>query len=416
MTYGKFNVDWQQRVDFDKLRKDRVTRANQMLHKYGIGAAIVFNWDSRRYLSSVWNHPYSRGIPKDYCLFIRDAGFPYVTVNHHLDDEQVRGDATWMKDRIVDREILEQPYVIMLRTWDDAAKRWAHVVGQIKALMKKHGVDGLPVSVDYCHPIFIQELQKGGLTVLDGNAWILEADMIKTEDEVELMKMAASCQEAGYGVFIREFRPGMTENDVRSFMAKGIYAAGAEYIEGWVTNSGIRAAPRNFNLSDRTVRPGELISIEACHVTYCGYKCCYDRTFLIGSKPTPVQQELYNVTAELHHKIMDILKPGLSTRTLAKTRPFPPKTLKTLEDIKAVRETWYTNHLGGMGVRWDGGPNYLPSEPEIILEKNMCLAYHSIHCVKGSDGVSIENTYRITDAGCECLTKWPIDELMVVGL
>ncbi len=45
---GKTNVDWQQRIDFDRLRKDRIARANQMLHKHGIGAAIVYNWDSRR--------------------------------------------------------------------------------------------------------------------------------------------------------------------------------------------------------------------------------------------------------------------------------------------------------------------------------------------------------------------------------
>jgi Xaa-Pro aminopeptidase len=227
--------------------------------------------------------------------------------------------------------------------------------------------------------------------------------------------MAASCNEAGYGVFVREFRPGMTESDVMSFMAQGIYAAGAEYIEGWVVNSGIRAAPRNYNASDRTVRPGELISIEACHATYCGYKVCYDRTFLIAGKPTPIQKELYDVTAELHYKIMDILKPGLSAQALLKTKPHPPKTLKTLQDIKDLRETYYTNHLGGMGIRWDAGPNYSRNEPEIILEKNMCLAYHSIHCVKGYAGVSIENTYRITDTGCEALTKWPFDDLLVVG-
>jgi Xaa-Pro aminopeptidase len=51
-----------------------------------------------------------------------------------------------------------------------------------------------------------------------------------------------------------------------------------------------------------------------------------------------------------------------------------------------------------------------------VIEKNMCLAYHSIHCVKGYEGVAIENTYRVTDTGCELLTKWPFDYLMVVGL
>jgi Xaa-Pro aminopeptidase len=46
----------------------------------------------------------------------------------------------------------------------------------------------------------------------------------------------------------------------------------------------------------------------------------------------------------------------------------------------------------------------------------MCIAYHTIFCVKDYEGVAIENTYRVTDNGCELLTKWPFDELMVVGL
>lgn len=414
MTYGKFNVDWRQGIDFEKLRNNRLNRAHQMLHKYGIGAAVVFNWDSRRYLSSVWSHPYSRAIPKDFALLIRDAGFPYVTMKRHLDDHHMIANAPWMKDRLVYDDVLSQPYVIMLRPADDKAKRWAKVVSQMKALMKEHGVEGLPVSVDYADPIFIHELEKAGLEVVDGNAWIMEADMIKFDDEIELMKMAASCQEAGYSLLLKEFRSGMTEYEAMSLMAKGIYGAGAEYIEGWVVNSGPRTAPRNFNSADRVVRPGELLTMESCHVTFCGYKCCYDRTFLVGKTPTPIQQELYETTAILHHKIMDILKPGISTRTLAKTRPFPPKELKTLQDIKELK-TIYSNHMGGMGVRWDAGPNYLPSEPEIILEKNMCVAYHSIHCVPGVAGVSIENTYRLTDNGCEMLTLWPFDDLLTLG-
>jgi Xaa-Pro aminopeptidase len=417
MTYwGKSNVDWQQRIDFDKLRNDRIKKAHKMLNKYGIGAAIVFNWDSQRWLSDNWNHPYTKHIPWHYILLVKDAGFPYVPVVKGFDDVQVRRDAPWLKDRIVTFDELDQPEIIKLRTWDDASKRWARAAGQIKDIMKKHGVEGLPVSVDYANPIFIEQLQKSGLKVVDGNAWILEADMVKTDQEIELMRMAATLNEAGYGLFIREFRPGMRENEAIALMAKGAYDAGAEYIEGWVTNSGPRSSPRNFNWSDKVVRPGELFSLEACHINYCGYKVCYDRTFIVGGKPNDLQKALYDVTAELHHRVMNLLKPGITTLDIDRTRPFPPKIFKGMDEIKNLRSTWYTNHFGGMGIRWDDAPSCLATEPEVVIEKNMCIAYHSIHCIKDYEGVAIENTYRITDTGCECLTKWPFDELLVVGL
>ncbi|MFC2007829.1 hypothetical protein ACFLVB_04455, partial [Chloroflexota bacterium] len=80
MTYGKFNVDWQQRIDFNRLRQDRLDKANAMMHKHGIGAAIVYSWDTARYLGNPFNHPYAKHIPFRFIFMVRDAGFPYMPV------------------------------------------------------------------------------------------------------------------------------------------------------------------------------------------------------------------------------------------------------------------------------------------------------------------------------------------------
>ncbi|MFC1908669.1 M24 family metallopeptidase [Chloroflexota bacterium] len=413
--YGKYNNDWQQRIDFQHLRNERIKRAHEMLHKYDIGAAMVFSWDSARYLSNPWSHPYTKHVPFRFVLLIRDAGFPYISTIKNFDDMQVINDCPWLKDRIVTEDILSQPEVIRFRSDEDAAKRWARTVQQIRSLMKEHGVDGLPVSIDYGPPHMTKALQDTGIKVIDGNAWILEAGMVKMDDEIELMKMAATCNEAGYAAVFNEFRPGMRECDAQGIMAKGIYGAGAEYLEGWVVNSGPRTSPRQFNWSDRTVRPGELMSLEACHVNYCGYKVCYDRTFLVAGKPTELQKKLYETTAELHHRVMDLLKPGITTLDIDRSRPFPPKRFKSLKDLSKFHDTWYTNHFGGMGIRWEDAPSCTANEPERVIEKNMCIAYHSIFCVEGYEGVAIENTYRITETGCENLCKWPFDELMIIG-
>jgi len=72
MSFGKMAVDWEQRVDFDKLRRERVEKANKKLQEYGIGSAMVFQFESRRYLSSWFAHPYGRHLPQEYMLFIKD--------------------------------------------------------------------------------------------------------------------------------------------------------------------------------------------------------------------------------------------------------------------------------------------------------------------------------------------------------
>jgi Xaa-Pro aminopeptidase len=51
-----------------------------------------------------------------------------------------------------------------------------------------------------------------------------------------------------------------------------------------------------------------------------------------------------------------------------------------------------------------------------VLEKNMCFSYHILFWVEGGEGVGLENTYRITDTGCENLCLWPFEELQAIGM
>lgn len=414
--FGLGNVDWQQRINWDELRKKRIERANRFMDKYGIGAAIVYNHDRKRYLSSVWNHPYSKHVPYSFVLFIRDAGFPYVPVRD-IDVGRVVEDCPWLEGRLVSESELLQLKPYRYRPADRAKKDWATTARQVKGLLEKHGVAEMPVSIDYSNLYLIDALREEGLTLVDGNAWIDECLMVKFDEEIVCMKTAATMNEAGYGAVYREARVGMKENDLQGIMAKAIYEAGGEYIEGWVVNVGDRTNPRSFNWSDRPLRPREFLSLEACHVNWCGYKVCYDRTFLVGAKPSEIQKEIYQTAVEMLFKFQELLKPGVTTHELARKKPKPGENFKTPEQIKKWRATW-SNHFGGMGIAWDTAPYYFTDEdPEIELQRNMVMAYHAQFYAEGeAGGVAIENTYRITETGCEALTKWPFEDIMILGL
>ena len=417
LLFGQGNVDWQQRINWEELRKKRVDRAQTFMAKWGIGSAIVYNHDRRRYLSSVWNHPYGKHVPRDFVLLVKDAGFPYVPLRKDQDAQMVANNSPWLAGRIVTEQELMSPTLYRFTPPDEAKKKWATVAKQIKALLTKHRVADLPVSVDYCNPYMFYALQEEGLQVVDGNGWIDECCMVKFDEEIILMKMAAAIHERGYGALVKDFRVGMRENEVQNIVAGVIYGAGAEYQEGWVVNSGDRGNPKNFNWSDRAIRPREFLTMEFCHINYCGYKVCYDRTFLVGAKPTPLQKEVYDTVVEMCFRVKDLLKAGLSTREISKARPKPGENLKTTEQIRAWRGTW-KNHFGGMGIAWDSSPYFASTDdPEFILERNMTITYHARFNVQGeAGGVALENTYRITETGCEVLTQWPYEEIMTIGL
>jgi len=417
LRFGQGNVDWQQRINWDELRKKRVARAQQFMAKHGIGAAIVYSHDRRRYLSSVWNHPYGKHVPYNFVLLVRDAGFPYVPVREEVDAGRVREDCPWLEGRILTEKEFFQPRPYRYQEPEKAKELWGTTAKHVKALLKKHGVADMPVSIDHCNLYLANALVEQGLKLVDGNAWIDECGMVKFDEEIILMKMAAAIHERGYGALVKDFRVGMRENDVQNIVAGVIYGAGAEYQEGWVINAGDRGNPRSFNWSDRQIRPREFLSAEFCHINYCGYKVCYDRTFLVGAKPTELQQEVYQTVVEMNDRVKAFLKPGITTRDIARLRPKPGENMKTPAQIKKWRGTW-SNHFAGMGIAWDSAPYfYSPDDPEIELGRNMTIAYHALFHVEGeAGGVAIENTFRITQTGCEILTKWPYEEIQVIGL
>ena len=415
--YGTGNVDWQQRIDWDALRRKRVERAHQFMAKHGIGAALIYNHDRKRYLSAVWNHPYARHVPRDFVLFVRDAGFPYVSVSKHTDQSRVVEDCPWLEGRLMTEGELFNPRIYRFQSASEANRKYTLTVSQIKGILKKHGVADLPVSVDYSTPGMIHALEQAGLKVVDGTSWIDECGMVKFDEEIFCMKTAASINEAGYGAVLREARIGMKETDLQGIMSKAMYEAGAEYIEGWVVAAGERTNPRSFNWSDRALRPREFVTLEACHVNWCGYKVCYDRTFLMGAKPSELQREIYQTGVEMHAKFQELLKPGVSMHELAEKRPKPGVNLKTAQQVRDWRATW-SNHFGGMGIAWDSAPYYYSAEdPDFVLERNMTIAYHAMMWTdRDEGGIAIENTYRITANGCENLNKWPYEDIQILGL
>ena len=51
-THGTMAVDWEQRIDFDRLRSERLARAKHLLAKSEMGALLCFDMNNVRYLTA----------------------------------------------------------------------------------------------------------------------------------------------------------------------------------------------------------------------------------------------------------------------------------------------------------------------------------------------------------------------------
>src|SRR3989449_2250019 len=51
-TYGTMAVDWEERINFDRLRKERLDRAKALLEKSEMGALLCFDMNNVRYITA----------------------------------------------------------------------------------------------------------------------------------------------------------------------------------------------------------------------------------------------------------------------------------------------------------------------------------------------------------------------------
>lgn len=164
-------------------------------------------------------------------------------------------------------------------------------------------------------------LQKAGINISpDGGKAMAEARVIKTRDEVELIRTACSIVEAGFQRAREVIRPGATEQQVWAEIAKTCYGLGAEALDGGLVDSGPQTFPRASVITDRIMRPGDIMLIDNYNLSYFGYRTCYYRDFVIG-KPTNAQKEAWEKAREYTWDSIRLLKDGVSTRELVENWP-----------------------------------------------------------------------------------------------
>lgn len=83
MQYGPYTVDYEYRpYNPERMRNERVAKAQAALKKHGLGAMILYDYDYHRYVGYYSFHQYARRRLGTFVLLIQGEGLPYVPVDH----------------------------------------------------------------------------------------------------------------------------------------------------------------------------------------------------------------------------------------------------------------------------------------------------------------------------------------------
>jgi Xaa-Pro aminopeptidase len=175
------------------------------------------------------------------------------------------------------------------------------------------------VGIDIIELPVLFALQKEGIKVVDGQALMSEARLIKTRDEITLLNTSAMMVDAAYDELYRAMKPGMSENQAVGLVSKVLYDLGSEYVEAVNAISGERCNPHPHVFSDRVLRPGDPVYYDILH-SYMGYRTCYYRCFTIGYA-SHAMNDAYKRCREYLDAAIELVRPGRTTAEIAAVWP-----------------------------------------------------------------------------------------------
>jgi Xaa-Pro aminopeptidase len=402
---GHMGVDYEERVDFARLRDYRLRRATQALRASECGAFLLFDFYNIRYTTQTWIGGALGDKMIRYALLFRDRD-PILwdfgsAVRHH------KLYSTWLPE-----ENWRPGFLGFRGAVAPEAGLMRDAVTEIKSLLAEAGVAGAPLGLDIVEPPFLFELQRQGITVADAQQAMLDARVIKSPDEIMLLNQAAAMVDGVYTDIVDVLKPGRRENEIVALANKRLYEMGSDQVEAVNAISGERCSPHPHNFTDRLIRPGDQAFFDIIH-SFNGYRTCYYRTFGVGSA-TVAQHDAYQQARAWMDAALDAIKPGVSSDTVALTLP-------------AAGDFGFENELAAFGLQFAHGLGLGLHERPIIsrlnslehpveLRPGMVFAMET-YC-PAADGISaarIEEEVVVTDWGTEILTKFPAQELFVAN-
>jgi Xaa-Pro dipeptidase len=399
------NVDWEERVNTERLRTYRLGRARDALAASDLGAMLLFDFNNIRYVTSTHIGEWARDKMTRYALLTR-GGAPHLwdfgsAAKHHrlycpwLPPENVRGGMIGLRGAVA-----------------SDAGLFTRAAREIAEIVRAEGVADMPLGVDIVEPPMLAALADEGLTVRDAQQVMLNAREVKSSDEIVLLNTACAMVDGAYQLIAERLKPGVRESQLVAEVTKLLFDLGAEHVDNINAVSGERCSPHPHVFSDRIIRPGDQAFFDIIQ-TFVGYKTCYYRTFVVGMA-SDAQRDAYKRARDWIDASIELMRPGVGTDQVASVWP-------------KAEDFGFSSEMEAFGLQFGHSVGLFLHERPIIsrlnsldhpveLKEGMVIALET-YC-PASDGYSaarIEEEVVVTAGGPQVITRFPSAELFVAN-
>ena len=261
------------------------------------------------------------------------------------------------------------------------------------------GVDG------YLHSRFLLPLMQLRPDLqLRVSTCVEDARMMKTPEEVQLLRHASEVTDDVFADSFRQLREGMTELDLGAVFSDTFMAHGVGRFAGDpMVCFGAGSAEPHHTPGYAKLKPGDTVSVDTGK-RIDGYYSDMTRTVFFRSV-NDEQRKIYNIVLEANLAALEAIKPGVLMSDIHEAA------------CKVIRDAGYMDYYPhrtshGIGIDYHEEPFDIVGRPLPVAE-NMCFSVEPGIYLPGRFGVRIEDLVVVTKDGYSLLNHAP-KELTVI--
>lgn len=399
---GQSQVDYEARIDFTRLRRERVERTQRAMRQQGFDALLLFKDENVRYLSSLRAIMIQFRSTTTYGVLLFADREPTLLASGG-EVSRAREAMPWLSD-IVAIPIMDEPAIVDQIVAREIVPRLA---GQ-NALRGRIGLDGVTLQQ-------LQALQKAlpQAHFAEAETLMNRVRLIKTADEVLIMHEAAAIADAVTQTAVEAVAVGARECEVAGEAMRTLFRLGGEFahLASPFVASGERMSPPTRFATDKLIRNGDVVFIDigAC---WNGYFADVGRAVFAG-KPSDEQRSIWNAVYEVLQVGTELMRPGNTNEQVAQAMRAHAKKRGLADHFIHL----FIGHSIGIcptETPYIGEP--AAGAKEVVLEPGMTFALEPliwVPNVRGGGGVRLENTILVGESGPIVLNRAPYDERLL---
>jgi ectoine hydrolase len=367
---------------------ERLKKTKESMYKQGIEVLLVTDPANMNYLTGYdgWSFYVHQGVLVDI-----NGGEP-VWFGRQQDSNGARL-TTWLKD-----------HSICGYRDDYVQSNLKHPMDFVADLLRSRGLDRRNLGVEMDSYYFtgqcLDRLRADlpNVRVMNANNLVNWVRVVKSEREIECMKMAGQIVAKVMQVAIDAIEAGVREGDAAAKALHAQISGTPEFTGDYsaimpIMPSGIRTSTAHLSWVDRSYESGDMVLLELSGCKH-RYHAPLSRTVIIGPPPRELE-DIGKTVVDGLNQVLEFVKPGVTAEEVE------AKWREAIAGSSVVKES-RIGYSYGLNYPPDWGEHTVSLRPG---DKNVLKPNMTIHVMPGiwidKFGFECSEPIRVTETGCE---------------